>query len=305
MSTLAVLPRGPVHRVVFLGTPDVATVPLRALVQAGIQVALVVTRPDARRGRGSATSPSPVKATALELGLPVSHSVSDVVDMGVPLGVVVAYGQLIRRPVLEALPMVNLHLSLLPRWRGAAPVERALMAGDATTGVCLMQLEEGLDTGPILGRVELPITMRTTAAQLRHDLAQAGTALLIEQLTGGLAAPQAQQGETTYAAKIDPGELVIDWGRSLDEIDRLIRVGGVSTTSRGRRLRVLDAAPDEGFAVPVPAPGTLDGVRVATATGWLRLHEVQPEGKRPIRANDWVRGMRPEPGERLGYGSPT
>lgn len=304
MSTLAELPRGPIHQVVFLGTPDVATVPLRALVQAGVHVALVITRPDARRGRGSATSPSPVKTTALELGLAVSHHVHDVVEVGVPLGVVVAYGQLIRRPVLEVLPMVNLHLSLLPRWRGAAPVERALMAGDNTTGVCLMQLEEGLDTGPVLGRVELPVTSHTTAAQLRHDLAQAGSALLIEQITRGLAEPQAQQGESTYAAKIDPTELVINWARPVDEIDRLIRVGGVSTTMRGRRLRVLEASPDESSVAQSTAPGTLEGVRVATATGWLRLHEVQPEGKRPMRADDWIRGVRPEPGERLGYGSP-
>jgi len=305
VSDLAVLPVGPVHRVVFLGTPDVASVPLRALVHAGVDVALVVTRPDARRGRGSATSPSPVKATALELGLPVSHNVSDVMDVGAQLGVVVAFGQLIRRPVLEAIPMVNLHLSLLPRWRGAAPVERALMAGDATTGVCLMQLEEGLDTGPVLGRVELPVTSHSTAAQLRHDLAQAGTALLIEQITGGLAEPQAQQGEATYAAKIDPGELVIDWTRPLDEIDRLIRVGGASTTMRGRRMRVLEAFATDDVGSPVAAPGTLHGVRVATGTGWLQLGQVQPEGKRPMRADDWARGLRPEPGERLGYGSVT
>jgi len=218
---------------------------------------------------------------------------------------VVAFGQLIRRPVLEAVPMVNLHLSSLPRWRGAAPVERALLAGDATVGVCLMQLEEGLDTGPVLGRVELPVTSRSTAAQLRHDLAQAGTTLLIEQLRGGLAAPQAQQGETTYAAKIDPAELIIDWSQPLDHIDRLIRVGGASTTVRGRRMRVLDASPAENFGAETPIAGTLDGVRVATGTGWLRLDEVQPEGKRPMRADDWARGLRPEPGERLGYGDPT
>ena len=129
-----------------------------------------MTRPDKRRGRGSALQPSPVKAAAATLGLEVTHRVDDVVAVGADLGVVVAYGQLVKRHVLEAVPMVNLHFSLLPRWRGAAPVERALLAGDTETGVCLMQLEEGLDTGPVFGCERVPITARTTAAALRADL---------------------------------------------------------------------------------------------------------------------------------------
>src|SRR6476659_8865028 len=147
-APLAPIPVWP-RRLVYLGTPATAVPPLQALVTSGWDVALVVTGADTRRGRGSATSPSPVKAAALELGLPVAHRVEEVLDAGADLGVVVAFGRLIRRPVLERLGFVNLHFSLLPRWRGAAPVERARLAGDAETGVCLMQLEEGLDTGPV------------------------------------------------------------------------------------------------------------------------------------------------------------
>ena len=157
MTELAVLPSGRPQRLVYFGTPDMAVPPLEALVADGFDVALVITRIDKRRGRGSDVAPSPVKAAALRLELPVSHLVDDALLVGADLGVVVAFGQLITAHVLERLPMVNLHFSLLPRWRGAAPVERALLAGDATTGVCLMQLAEGLDTGPLLDVVEVPI----------------------------------------------------------------------------------------------------------------------------------------------------
>src|SRR5580698_5163295 len=144
-------------RLAFLGTPDMAVPPLRALVEAGHDLALCVTRPDRKRGRGGALSPSPVKAAALELGLAVTHSMQDLVTADVELAVVVAYGRIIPASLLAQIPMVNLHFSLLPRWRGAAPVERALLAGDAETGVCLMKLEEGLDTGPVYGRLSVPI----------------------------------------------------------------------------------------------------------------------------------------------------
>ena len=168
----------PAHprRLVFLGTPAMAVPPLRALVAAGYDVALVVTRPDKRRGRGSEPAPSPVKAAAVELGLPVTHRVDDALDAGADLGVVVAYGALIKAHVLAELPMVNLHFSLLPRWRGAAPVERALLAGDAETGVCVMQLEEGLDTGPVFACERRPIGPDQTADGLRAELVEAGTA---------------------------------------------------------------------------------------------------------------------------------
>ena len=178
---LAPVPAHP-RRFVYLGTPAVAVAPLFAMIDAGHQVTLVVTGADKRRGRGSATSPSPVKAAALELGLPVSHRVDDVLSAGADLGVVVAFGRLIRPHVLERVPMVNLHFSLLPRWRGAAPVERALLAGDDVTGVALMQLEEGLDTGPVFASAEVPIAERATLSDLRGELVGVGTGLLLDRL---------------------------------------------------------------------------------------------------------------------------
>src|SRR4029079_8153688 len=182
---IAVTAAAPPRRLVFLGTPQMAVPALRALVDAGFDVALVVTRIDKRRGRGSELMPSPVKATALELGLPVSHSVDDVLAVGADLGVVVAFGQLIKPHVLDVMPMVNLHFSLLPRWRGAAPVERALLAGDSETGVCLMQLEEGLDTGPVYRVVVVPIGPTITADELRRELVDVGTSLLVDELRAG------------------------------------------------------------------------------------------------------------------------
>src|SRR4051812_473977 len=155
-APLAVPPRYP-RRLVYLGTPEMAVPPLRALHAAGHELALVVSRPDKRRGRGGLLVPSPVKAAALDLGVPVTDRPDDATEVGADLGVVVAYGRIIKRPVLERLAMINLHFSSLPRWRGAAPVERALLAGDPTTGVCVMAVEEGLDTGGVYARSELAI----------------------------------------------------------------------------------------------------------------------------------------------------
>jgi methionyl-tRNA formyltransferase len=275
--------------------------PLRALVDAGFEVALVVSQPDKRRGRGPALSPSPVKQAALELGLPVSDRVDDLLEPGVDaeLGVVVAYGRLIKAHVLERVPMVNVHFSLLPRWRGAAPVERAILAGDTETGVCVMALEAGLDTGPVHALERTPIDPDETADELRDRLVGLGTRLLVDTLVAGLGEPTPQVGEPTYAAKIDPAELAIDWARPAVEVHRLVRLGRAFTTFRGRRLLVLSASPDTGGPDP-SAPGTLEGTLVATASGWLRLATVQPDGKGPQPAHAWRNGARPTPGERLG-----
>ncbi len=231
----------PPRRLAYLGTPQMAVPPLRALVAAGFEVALVVTRGDKRRGRGSQLMPSPVKAAAIEMGVHVAHEVDDVIAAGADLGVVVAFGQLIRPHVLAAVPMVNLHFSLLPRWRGAAPVERALLAGDAETGVCLMQLEEGLDTGPVYRTERVPIGATTTADDLRTELVEVGTRILIEELRAGLDVPRPQTGEPTYAAKIRPDELRIDWTRPPADVHRLIRLGGSWTTLHGKRLKIAAA----------------------------------------------------------------
>jgi len=298
---LAVVPAGRPRRLVYLGTPEAAVPPLRALVAAGFDVALVVTRVDKRRGRGAELSPSPVKAAAIELGLPVSHRVDDAVTAGADLGVVVAFGQLIKRPVLERLAFVNLHFSLLPRWRGAAPVERALLAGDPVTGVCLMLLEEGLDTGPVFARVELPVRADATLTSLRGELVESGSALLVDRLGAGLGAPVPQDGDATYAAKIDPAELRLDWTRPAGELGRLVRLGGAWTTFRGRRLKVVEAAVvDDPDTAPAGGAGALTGALVATGRGALRLVAVQPEGKGPQAADAWRNGARPAAGEVLG-----
>jgi methionyl-tRNA formyltransferase len=275
---LAVAPRRP-RRLVYLGTPQSAVPPLEALHAAGFDITLVVTRPDARRGRGVTLTPSPVKEAAGRLGLQVSHSVEDVLETGAELGVVVAYGRLIRRPVLERLAFVNVHFSLLPRWRGAAPVERALLAGDTETGVCLMALEEGLDTGPVYARETVAIAPDATADELRAQLVDVGTAMLIRELTDGLGEPVPQVGEPTYASKVDAEELHIDWGRPAVELERLVRVGGAWTTFRGSRLRIVRAGVEDGILVPI---------------------EVQPEGKAAMSFTAWRNGARVQPGERLG-----
>ena len=282
----------------FLGSPETAVAPLRALDAAGYDVALVVTQPDKRRGRGATLSPSPVKAAAIELGIPVSHRVDDVRETGAELGVVVAFGRLIKPPVLAAVPMVNVHFSLLPRWRGAAPVERAILAGDRETGVCIMEVEEGLDTGPVLARERVAIDSDTTADELRAALTEVGTGLLLEQLHNGLSPGAAQEGEVTYAAKLDPAELKMTWTDPAVSLDRLVRIGRAWTTFRGHRLGVARAVPVAGR--DDLAPGQLDGVVVGTGAGALELLDVHPEGRPAMGARSWVNGARPDPGERLG-----
>jgi methionyl-tRNA formyltransferase len=259
--------------------------PLRELIAAGFDVALVVTRVDKRRGRGSQLLPSPVKVAALELGLPVSHSVDDALEVGADLGVVVAFGQLIKAHVLDVLPMVNLHFSLLPRWRGAAPVERALLAGDCETGVCLMSLEKGLDTGPVFRCEVVPIGATMTAIELREELVAVGTRTLVDELTAGLGEAQPQVGEPTYAAKLRAEELQIDWSAPTVEIDRLVRLGGAWTTLHGRRLRIVAAELADDSC---PPSDELRGDRV----GGLKLVTVQPEGKAPMPFDAFARGAR-------------
>jgi methionyl-tRNA formyltransferase len=285
----------------FLGTPEVAVVPLQALHQAGHDIRIVVTRADKRRGRGADLLPSPVKVAAVALGLPVTTAVDDVIDSGASLGVVVAFGRIIKPHVLAAVPMINLHFSLLPRWRGAAPVERALLAGDPLTGVCVMTLEEGLDTGPIHACESVDIAPDDTLDSLRGRLVGVGTQLLVDQLAAGLSPPVPQVGEPTYAAKLEPDELRLDWPQPAAQLDRVVRLGRAWTTWRGKRLRVLRARPLAGAAgLPASPPGTLDGLMVATGEGALELIEVQPEGKQPMPAARWRNGARPAAGECLG-----
>ncbi|MEX0847498.1 MAG: methionyl-tRNA formyltransferase [Ilumatobacteraceae bacterium] len=273
------------RRLVYLGTPDMAVPPLESLVAAGFDVVAVVTRVDKRRGRGGAMVPSPVKAAAGRLGIPVVHRVDEILELDAELGVVVAFGQLIKPDVLDRLPMVNLHFSLLPRWRGAAPVERALLAGDALTGVCLMQLEAGLDTGPVLACVEVPIGPDATGDSLRAELVEVGTHLLVTTLTAGLPAPQPQVGEPTYAAKLTPDDVRLDWSVPASRRHRVVRLGGAWTTFRGKRLKVVEAELIE--------PDAIGSTLVDGCVGGLRLLTVQPEGKAPMPWRDFANGARP------------
>jgi methionyl-tRNA formyltransferase len=302
-----------VARLAYLGTPELSVPPLRALLDAGHVVELVVSGPDRRRGRGSKTSPSPLKAAALELGLATSSDPADVValDRGAPpeLGVVVAFGRLIRPAIFDVVPMINLHFSLLPRWRGAAPVERAILAGDPTTGVCVMAIEEGLDTGAVYDRAELEIGPTEHLGSLRDRLVAAGSELLVAVLGGGVAGlpePVPQEGEATYASKLAPGELELDWARPTREVLAVVRLDRAHTTVEGRLLRVLEASAvplADPLVVGLP-PGTLSVGAVSTGDGAVRLEIVQPEGGRPMAARDWLRGGHLPDRVRLGAATP-
>jgi methionyl-tRNA formyltransferase len=285
-------------KLAFLGSPEPAAFALRALADAGHEVVLVVTQADKRRGRGAAPSPTAAKAAAVELGIPVTHVVSDVTEVGAELGVVVAYGRIIKPDVLARLPMINIHFSLLPRWRGAAPVERAILAGDSDTGVCIMAVEEGLDTGGVFRREVVAIDPDESAAQLTARLSRLGADLLVATLAAGLGEPEIQVGEATYAAKIEPAELHLDWARAAVELHRVVRLGRAWTTWHGRRLLVLQSQVADGAVTG--SPGALHGTMVATGSGALRLVRVQPEGRPPMDAEAWAHGVRPSREELLG-----
>ena len=308
MTSLADLPTHGASRIIYFGTPEIAVAPLRALVDAGFNVELVVTRPDVRRGRGNQTSPCPVKVAAQELGLKVSQSASDAVALvgssNDLLGVVVAYGELISMDVLSVVPMINLHFSLLPRWRGAAPVERAMLAGDKTTGVCIMRVVEGLDQGEVYGRVELPILSTDTLVSLRQKLLDASLPLLVDVVKKGLKDGVAQSGEALYAEKIINSELQINWGDTASQIDRLIRVGGAYTFFGGKRLKIVEAR-----IVSEPVANAIHGTikvisrdecEVATGSGNISLVKVQPEGKSVITVDGWMNGARIKTGDLFG-----
>lgn len=284
----------------FLGTPAAAVPPLRALVDAGWPVDLVVSRADKRRRRNKPPEPSPVKAAALELGLTVTDRLEDVLSTDADLGVVVAYGRIIPTDLLERLPMVNVHFSLLPRWRGAAPVERAILAGDRETGVCVMQVAPELDAGAVYSRVTVPVGSDPLSA-LRDRLVDEGTDLLTRTLADGLGPPEPQVGEVTYAEKIEPDDLRLDWSASGEEVGRLVRLERAWTMFRGDRLRVLEVEP---VTAPGLAPGALDGPVVGTHDGAVRLVRVQPAGRGAMDGADWARGARPTDGERFDQGGP-
>lgn len=300
-------------RIVYFGSPATAVRPLQALHDAGHQIALVVTNPPRRRARRSDASPTAVALRAGELGIPVTHDPDDVLDVAADLGVVVAYGRIIGSHLLARLEMVNLHFSLLPRWRGAAPVERAILAGDDRTGVCVMEVAEGLDTGGVYACEEVPITPSTTAQELHAALSELGADLLVRLLSEPLAAPVPQSSEgVTYAEKIHSADLQLDWSRDATELSRVVRVGGAWTTVEGRRLKVLQAevlpagavadlhGADDARRSGADPAGTLVGEQVVCGTGRLRLVRVQPEGRAPMDIQAFLNGARLGADTRLG-----
>jgi methionyl-tRNA formyltransferase len=290
-------------RLVYLGTPEAAVPPLQALVAAGHTIELVVSQPDRKRGRGSALIASPVKQAAMSLGLSVSDQLDDVLNVNAELGVVVAFGRLIKPRHLAAMPYVNIHFSLLPRWRGAAPVERAILAGDVETGCCLMALEEGLDTGPVYRRTVTPIDPFETASELRTRLVAIGTSMLVDALVDGrtsLGEATPQTGQPTHAEKLRPDEFQLQWEQPAAISHGTVRIGQAWTTFRGKRLKVLAARPAAVSETSL-VPGSMTGsvVTCGHSTG-LELITVQPEGKAAMSAVSWLNGTRPTPSELLG-----
>jgi methionyl-tRNA formyltransferase len=307
-------------RLLFAGTPDVAVPALGLLLASDHEVVAVLTRPDARSGRGRRVSRSPVAERADAAGVPVLQPRSprepdfleQLAGLAVDCAPVVAYGALVPAAAL-GLPRfgwVNLHFSLLPAWRGAAPVQHAIMAGDEVTGASTFRLEEGLDTGPVYGVVTEPIAPRDTAGDLLARLAVSGARLLLATLDGiaaGTLEPERQPAEgVSLAPRIEPADARVDWSLPAHVVDRRVRgvtpAPGAWTTWRGDRLRLGPVEPLS--SAPGPAPGELSvgatGVLVGTGRGAVRLGEVQPAGKRVLAAADWARGARPAPGERFG-----
>jgi methionyl-tRNA formyltransferase len=281
-------------RLAFLGTPDASVASLRALVGAGHDVAIVITRPDRRRGRGNTTSPSPVKAAALQLGLKVSHDIGDLEDLDIERGVVVAYGALIRAPLLEQVPMLNVHFSLLPRWRGAAPVEWAILAGDEVTGVSIMSLEVALDTGPVHLARQVSIGDKD-AGELLGELSHLGATALLDVLASPdlLAHPHAQEGDATYAAKLTAETFHLVPAMDQTLMLRTVRLGRAFTLVDGRRLRILRAHTAELASGARDAVHVVNGtVYLESALGAIALDDVQPEGSTPMSAMAWWAGAR-------------
>lgn len=309
-------------RVVFAGTPAFSVPCLEALLaMSGVTLAGVVSQPDRRAGRGMKLTPSPVKQAALDAGIEVitperlkgdDEALAWLQARRPDVLVVVAFGMILPVAWLDTptVAPVNVHASLLPRWRGAAPIERALLAGDAETGVCIMHMEQGLDTGGVYARRSLPITGSTTGGELWEALSNLGGLLLAETLphiaSGALQPiPQPEQG-VTYAAKIGAEDRQIDWAQDAAAVDRQVRCfaprPGARTRFGDRWLKLLTGEPLSGTtnqpAGTVLAAG--DGIDVACGDGVYRIFSVQPEGKGPMASADFLRGAALKPGDRLG-----
>ena len=304
-------------RLIFMGTPDFALTALKALAAAGHDIAAVYARPPRRAGRGKAVRPSPVHAWAGAQGIPVrtptdfadAETVGEFAALKADAAVVAAYGLILPQPVLDA-PVhgcLNIHASLLPRWRGAAPIQRAIQAGDAETGITIMQMDAGLDTGPILLQRRAPIADGATGGSLHNELAALGAETAVEALAWlegsgqGKLTPRLQpKAGATYARKIGKAEARIDWSQPAAQIERTVRafdpVPGAFFEAGGQRVRVLGAevaGPEPGPSGPPGPPGTVrdDRLTVACGEGALRPTLVQRQGKAPMATADLLRGF--------------
>lgn len=307
-------------RIVFAGTPEFAVPPLQRLLDGGWPVVGVYTQPDRPAGRGRQPRPSPVKACAVAAGLPVFQpptlrdpaAQAELAALRPELMVVVAYGLILPQIVLDtpAHGCVNIHASLLPRWRGAAPIHRALLAGDAETGVTLMQMEAGLDTGPMLAKRHLEISPTATSGDLHDRLAEMGAELLLEALPallrGDLEGEPQDDALVTYADKLSKNEAPLDWSRPAVELDRQVRGLAPWPVAEARwqnqPLRLWLSAVTGGPATAPPGEVIFAGragVDVATGDGVLRLLRLQAPGGRPLAAADFLNGHPLKPGDRL------
>lgn len=295
-------------RIIFMGTPEFSVPILQALFDAGHDVACVYSQPPRPAGRGKRDRPSAVQTKAEALGLTVRHPISlrntdaqaEFSALDADIAVVVAYGLILPQTILEAPRQgcLNIHASLLPRWRGAAPIHRAIMAGDKQTGICIMQMEAGLDTGPVLLRQQTDIGAEETTGALHDRLSQMGAALILRTLdTLPLLTPIPQpKSGITYAAKIDKAEARIDWTRPAPEIDRQIRglspFPGAWCDIGGERVKLLGSHLAEGHGKPGEV---LSGLTIACGAGAIEITRLQRAGGKPLDAEAALRGFNPGP----------
>ena len=304
-------------RLVFMGTPDFAVPSLRALADAGHELVCVYSQPPRPAGRGQQVQKSPVHRFAEERGIPVrtpkslrnAEAQAEFAELKADAAVVAAYGLILPQPILDAprLGCLNVHGSLLPRWRGAAPIQRSILAGDSETGITIMQMDIGLDTGAMLLKDAVPITAETTASSLHDALADMGARLIVQALDGIAAGrltaePQPEEG-VTYAAKLTREDGRLDWTRDAATVERQVRAltpwPGCWFDIRGERIKVLKAEPAPD--TPEAAPGTLldDRLTIACADGAVRLTLVQRPGKAPVDGAAFLRGFALPAGTRL------